>query len=182
MSNSILIRGAWNPSNRQLLETLPAQLLCQSCSGVIQDSESKIQPGNPFILCPCSKAMSAPRCVPPVHQCAYVCLSKKLCYYFFSPRWRRPDALLRASLRWRGGSTRLPLSLTDRPTATHTLQERTFVCTWRHACTHSHTRAHVHTYINTYCEKMSRPVYPNHLNTEHLVLKARFQCKWMKSV
>jgi len=50
MSNTSSIRGALNSFNRQLRQTLHAQLLCQSRS--IKDSKSNVEPGKPFILCP----------------------------------------------------------------------------------------------------------------------------------
>lgn len=150
---------------------MPAQLWCQSRSFVAQNSKSNIQPGNPFIVCPCSRSNnnSSEVYFPPYQR---VLISEVfflfLCFYlltylFISPQMKPPWCSLlrlRASLRWRDDSAKLSLSpclrlsLSRSPSlsdslspshSTHALQERTFVCTWRH----SHARARTHTHGQT---------------------------------
>lgn len=126
MSNSSLIRGAWNSSNRQLLES-------QSRSCVIQDSKSKIQPGNPFILCPRKKS------IPPLFFLEQYVPAKVVLFIFLQMKSPWCSLLrLRASLRWRGGSAKLFLSLW--PTDCHTYSAGEDLCL--HMTSHTHTHTH----------------------------------------
>lgn len=114
-----------------------------------------MQPGNPFILCPCrGKKRKIGQIFPPL--CPdFVCFLALLffgCFFFknascfnFPPQISKPLRSLlrlRASLRWRGSlllslSLSHPLCLSGRQTATQTAQDGTFVRMWRH----SHTQA-----------------------------------------